>query len=61
MHCQREGESFRISGVVASVEDGAHVAASTTGIDADGLGRSIASVLLENGADAILFTGKRES
>ena len=61
MYCRREGESFRISGVVASVEGNGHVSASTTGTDAEELGREIAAVLLKNGADAILFAGKQES
>ncbi len=61
MYCRREGESFRINGVVASVEGDGHVAASTTGSDAEELGRAIATVLLKNGADAILFAEKQES
>ena len=61
MYCRREGESFRINGVVASVEGNGHVSASTTGTDAEELGREIAAVLLKNGADAILFAGKQES
>jgi hydroxymethylbilane synthase len=60
MYCRREGESFRISGVVASVEGEGRVAASVTGLDAEQLGRDLAAVLVENGAEAILFAGKRE-
>ncbi len=58
MYCRREDGSFRISGVVASVEGDAHIRASTTGSDALELGRSLAASLLKNGADAILFAGK---
>ena len=61
MYCRREGESFRINGVVASLERNGHVTASTTGTDAVELGREIAAVLLKNGADAILFAGEQES
>ena len=61
MYCRREGESFRINGVVASLEGNGHVAASTTGVDAEELGRSLAAALFKNGADAILFAGKQES
>jgi hydroxymethylbilane synthase len=61
MYCRREGESFRISGVVASVDGDGHVAASTSGSDAEELGHTIAGVLLKNGADAILFAEKQES
>jgi hydroxymethylbilane synthase len=61
MYCRREGEAFRISGVVSSLEGSGHVAASTTGSNAGELGREIAAVLLNNGAHAILFAGKRES
>lgn len=61
MYCWREGGRFRIRGVVASLEGQAHVAASTTGSDAEELGRGIAAVLLKNGADAILFAGEQES
>ena len=34
MYCRREGETFRISGVVASPEGREHVAAATTGMNA---------------------------
>jgi hydroxymethylbilane synthase len=61
MYCRREGETFRINGVVAALEGSGHVSASTTGTDAAELGREIAAVLLKNGADAILFAGKQES
>ena len=61
MYCRREGETFRINGVVASLEGNGHVSASTTGTDAVELGRGIAAVLLKNGADAILFAGEQES
>jgi len=61
MYCRREGESFRISGVVASVEGEGRFAASATGLDAEQLGRDLAAVLVENGAEAILFAGKREA
>lgn len=61
MYCRREGEAFRISGVVASLDSHEHVAASTTGTNAEKLGQEIAAVLLKNGADAILFAGKQES
>jgi hydroxymethylbilane synthase len=61
MYCRREGEAFRIRGVVAGSEGHEHVAASTTGTDSEELGREIAAVLLKNGADAILFAGKQES
>jgi hydroxymethylbilane synthase len=61
MYCRRQGESFRINGVVASLEGTGHVAASTTGLDAEELGGEIAAVLLKNGAEAMLFAGKRES
>ncbi len=61
MYCRREDKNFRISGVVASQEGHEHVAAATTGIDAEELGREIAAVLLKNGAEAILFAGKQES
>jgi len=61
MYCRREGEAFRISGVVAGLEGHEHVAASTTGTNAEELGREIAAVLLQNGADAILFAGKQGS
>ena len=61
MYCRREGEAFRISGVVASPESHEHVAASTTGSNAEQLGREIAAALLKNGADSILFAGKLES
>jgi hydroxymethylbilane synthase len=61
MYCRREGEAFRISGVVAGLEGHEHVAASTTGTNAEELGLEIAAVLLKNGADAILFAGEQES
>ncbi len=61
MYCRREGDAFRINGVVAGVESDAHVAASVTGLHAEELGSSIAAVLLENGAGTILLAGKRES
>ena len=60
MYCWREGGVFRIRGVVASVEGHEHVSASTTGTDAEELGRSVAMSLLQNGAEAILFAGNRE-
>jgi hydroxymethylbilane synthase len=60
MYCWREGGMFRIRGVVASVEGHEHITATTTGIDADDLGRTVAVSLLKNGAEAILFAGKRE-
>jgi hypothetical protein len=60
MYCRREGEVFRISGVVAGLESNEHVAASLTGMNAEELGRDIAGVLLKNGADSILFAGKQE-
>ena len=61
MYCRREGETFRINGVVASLEGNEHVSASTSGTDAVELGREIAAVLLKNGADAILFAGEQDS
>jgi hydroxymethylbilane synthase len=62
MYCRREGETFRVSGVVASVEIDGHITASTTSVaDPDKLGRSLADILLKNGADAILFAGKHGS
>ncbi len=61
MYCRREGEVFRMNGVVSSLEGEDRVAASTTGVDAEALGRELAAVLLKNGAEAILFAGKQES
>ncbi len=60
MYCWREGGVFRIRGVIASVEGHEHVSASTTGVDAEELGRTVAVSLLQNGAEAVLFAGKRE-
>jgi hydroxymethylbilane synthase len=60
MYCRREGEGFRMNGVVASVEGNGHVSGSMVGLDPEDLGRSLASLLLQNGADSILFAGKRE-
>jgi hydroxymethylbilane synthase len=59
MYCRREGESFRMNGVVASLEGEDRIAASTTGIHAEELGRELAAVLLKNGADGILFAGRQ--
>jgi len=64
VYCRREGEAFRINGVVASPlvngrEGEDRVAAAATGHDPEQLGREIASVLLKNGADSILFAGKQ--
>ena len=61
VYCRREGDAFRINGVVASVKGEDRIAATTTGHDAEQLGREIAAVLLKNGADSILFAGKQES
>jgi len=61
MYCRREGESFRINGVVASLEAEGRVAATTTGHDPEQLGRDIAAVLLKNGAESILFASKQKS
>jgi hydroxymethylbilane synthase len=58
MYCRREGDVFRINGVVAGVEGEGHVAASTTGVHAEELGRTVAAALLKNGARALLFAGK---
>jgi hydroxymethylbilane synthase len=61
VYCRREEGAFRINGVVSGggVPDLGHVAAATTGLHAEELGRSLAAALLENGAEAILFAGKR--
>jgi hydroxymethylbilane synthase len=59
VYCWREGGVFRIRGVVASVEGHEHVSATTSGVDAEDLGRTVAVSLLQNGAEAILFSGKR--
>jgi hydroxymethylbilane synthase len=60
MYCRREGESFRVDGVVASAEGRDIVRVSTSGTEAKLLGESIADELLKNGADALLFAGKPE-
>ncbi len=60
MYCRREGESFRVDGVVASAEGRDIVRVSTSGTEAKLLGEAIADELLKNGADALLFAGKPE-
>jgi hydroxymethylbilane synthase len=63
IYCRREGEAFRIHGVVASPlvngREGEDRVAAATGHDPEDLGREIAAVLLKNGAESILFAGKQ--
>ncbi|AXC15047.1 Porphobilinogen deaminase [Acidisarcina polymorpha] len=63
VYCRREGDTFRIHGVVASNPGSsrggeAHISASTTGSQAEELGRTLAAVLLRNGAESILFANQ---
>ena len=59
VYCRREGASFRIDGVVAGVRGHDFVRASSSGTDPWALGNVLATVLLKNGAERMLFAAER--
>jgi hydroxymethylbilane synthase len=61
MYCEREGDHFSLRGVVASLDGNSHVMVRESGTEPHELGRAVATTLLENGAEAILFARKQES
>ena len=60
MYCHPEGELFKLTGVVESLDGLNHVRASLPGNDPFELGEALAAMLLKSGAEVILSSGPQE-